>query len=226
VESKIKADGTPVTSADGDAEIAIRQALVTARPDDGFLGEEIGSKPSRNGRRWIVDGIDGTNGYVSGLPNWGTLIALEQDGEIRLDIISSPAQDKRWWAQSGCGAFTGTCDSNRNGRQIRVSTNTHTTANRVATLPLFKDLTPQSQRSIENALAGIHSLNLSQWSQQMKVAERDLDTCIWFCGVTWDHAAPSVIVKEASGRFSEHLGGSRLDARTGVLKQPLPQSIS
>jgi len=66
VESKIKADGTPVTSADGDAEIAIRQALVTARPDDGFLGEEIGSRPSRNGLRWIVDGIDGTNGYVSG----------------------------------------------------------------------------------------------------------------------------------------------------------------
>ena len=60
----------------------------------------------------------------------------------------------------------------------------------------------------------------------MKVAEGDLDACIWFCGDTWDHAAPSVIVKEASGRFSDHLGGSRLDARTGVLKQPLPQSNS
>ena len=69
VESKIKADGTPVTTADSDAEIAIRQALGTARPDDGFLGEEIGSRPSRNGRRWIVDGIDGTSGFVAGLPN-------------------------------------------------------------------------------------------------------------------------------------------------------------
>ncbi|MFM9171228.1 MAG: inositol monophosphatase family protein [Acidimicrobiaceae bacterium] len=125
VQSKIKADGTHVTTADGDAEIAIRQALGIARPDDGFLGEEIGSRPSRNGRRWIVDGIDGTSGFVAGLPNWGTLIALEQDGEITLGMISSPAQDKRWWAQSGFGAFTGTCDSNRNGRQIRVSPNTH-----------------------------------------------------------------------------------------------------
>jgi len=53
VQSKIKADGTHVTTADGDAEIAIRQALGTARPDDGFLGEEIGSKPSRNGRQWM-----------------------------------------------------------------------------------------------------------------------------------------------------------------------------
>jgi histidinol-phosphatase len=125
VQSKTKADGTHVTTADGDAEIAIRQALETARPDDGFLGEEIGSRPGRNGRRWIVDGIDGTSGFVAGLPNWGTLIALEQDGEITLGMISSPTQDKRWWAQSGCGAFTGTRDSNRNGRQIRVSTNTH-----------------------------------------------------------------------------------------------------
>ena len=48
VESKIKADGTPVTSADGDAEDAVRRALSAAHPDDGFLGEEIGSIPSRN----------------------------------------------------------------------------------------------------------------------------------------------------------------------------------
>ena len=179
MQSKTKADGTHLTTADGDDKIVIRQALGTARPDDGFIGEEIGSRPSRNGRRWIVDGIDGTNGYISGLPNWGTLIALEQEGEIPLGIILSPAQDKRWWAQSGFGAFTGTCDSNRNGRQIRVSTNTHTTANRVATLPLFKNSAPHAQLSIENARAGVPSLNLSQWSQQMKVAEGDLDACIW-----------------------------------------------
>ena len=179
MRSKIKADGTHVTTADGDAEIAIRQALRTARPDDGFIGEEIGSRPSRFGRRRIVDGIDGTNGYVSGLPNWGTPIALEQEGEITLGIISSPAQDKRWWAQSGFGAFTDTCDSNRNGRQIRVSTNKHMTANRVATLPLFKNLAPKAQLSVKDSLAGIPSLNLSQWSQQLKVAEGDLDACIW-----------------------------------------------
>ncbi|MFM7761453.1 MAG: inositol monophosphatase family protein, partial [Acidimicrobiaceae bacterium] len=155
-----------------------------------------------------------TSGFVAGLPNWGTLIALEQEVEITLGIISSPAQDKRWWAQSGFGAFTGTCDSNRNGRQIQVSTNTHTTANRVATLPLFKNLAPQAQLSIETELAGVPSPDLSQWSQQMKVAEGDLDACIWFCGDTWNHAAPSIIIQEAGGRFSDHFGGSRLDTRT------------
>jgi len=216
VQSKIKADGTYVTTADGDAEDAVLKALGAAHPDDGFLGEEIGSRPSRNGRRWIVDGIDGTSGFVAGLPTWGTLIALEQDGAIRLGMISSPAQDKRWWAQSGFGAFTGTCDSNRNGRQIRVSTNTHTTANRVATLPMFKNLAPQAQLSIESALAGVPSLNLSQWSQQMKVAEGELDACIWYCGDVWDHAAPSLIVEEAGGRFSDHKGGKRLDSRKAL----------
>ena len=215
VESKIKVDGTPVTSADGDAEDAVLKALGIAHPDDGFLGEEIGSIPSRNGRRWIVDGIDGTNGFVAGYQNWGTLISLEQEGEITLGIISSPAQDKRWWAQRGCGAFIGTCDSSRNGRTIRVSTNKHMTANRVATLPLFKNLAAQAQLSVKNALSGNSSLNLSEWSQQVKVAEGDLDACIWFCGDTWDHAAPSIIVQEAGGLFSDHSGGTRLDSRTG-----------
>jgi histidinol-phosphatase len=221
VAHKTKADGTVVTSADSDAEDAVLKALGTTRPDDGFLGEEIGSRPSRFGRRWIVDGIDGTNGFVTGLPNWGTLIALEQEGEITLGMISSPAQDKRWWAQRGSGAFTGTCDSNRSGRLIRVSTNKHTTANRVATLPLFKNLAPKAQLSVKDSLAGNPSLNLSRWSQQMKVAEGDLDACIWFCGGTWDHAAPSIIVQEAGGRFSDHSGGSRLDTRTGLYSNSL-----
>jgi len=56
VESKTKADGTPVTTADGDAEDAVLKALGATHPDDGFLGEEIGSRPTRNGRRWIVHG--------------------------------------------------------------------------------------------------------------------------------------------------------------------------
>ena len=46
VESKVKADGTLVTTADGDSEVAVRRALSADHPDDGFLGEEIGSKQS------------------------------------------------------------------------------------------------------------------------------------------------------------------------------------
>ncbi len=210
VAYRTKPDGTVVTSADIAAEDAAFKVLESTRPDDGFLGEEIGSRPSRSSRRWIMDGIDGTSGFIEGLPNWGSLIALEQDGEISLGVISSPAQDKRWWAQRGCGAFNGTCDSQRCGRPIQVSTNKYATANRVATLPLFKNLAPTSKLSVKNS-----------WSQQMKVAEGELDACIWFCGDTWDHAAPSIIVQEAGGRFSDHSGGSRLDTRTGLYSNSL-----
>ena len=55
----------------------------------------------------------------------------------------------------------------------------------------------------------------------MKVAEGDLDACIWIFGDTWAHAAPSIIVKEAGGHFSDHLGGGRLDSRTGLYSNSL-----
>jgi len=69
---------------------------------------------------------------------------------------------------------------------------------------LFKNLASQAQLSVETALTGAPSPNLSQWSQQMKIADGDIDACIWFYGDTLDHAAPSIIVQEAGGRFSDY----------------------
>ena len=151
VASKTKADGTPVTTADGEAEDAILRAVGAVHPDDGFLGEEIGSRQSRNERRWIVDGIDGTSGYVAGLTTWGTLIALEQRGEIILGVVSSPAQDKRWWARRDCGAFAGTCESNANGHSIRVSSNERAPNDRVLTLSVFNYLAHKDEIAVEEA---------------------------------------------------------------------------
>jgi histidinol-phosphatase len=54
------------------------------------------------------------------------------------------------------------------------------------------------------------------WSHQNRVAEGEADLCVWFCGDIWDHAAPSILVEEAGGRFSDHWGGTRLDSRTAV----------
>ena len=131
-------------------------------------------------------------------------------------MVSSPAQDKRWWARRDCRAFAGTCESNVNGHPIRVSSNKRTSTDQVLTLPVFNYLAHKDQIAVEDALSGRPPLNLSQWSQQMKVAEGKLDACIWFCGDIWDHTAPSVIVEEAGGRFSDHSGGSRLDSRTAI----------
>src|SRR4051794_28707350 len=85
-----KPDLTPVTEADRDVEAAIRARIAAERPGDGILGEEQGGSGSGR-RRWIVDPIDGTRNYSRGIPVWATLIALEEDGRLRLGVVSAPA---------------------------------------------------------------------------------------------------------------------------------------
>ena len=108
-----KADQTPVTQADQEAEAAIVERLRPAFPDVGFLGEEFGAQGSQS-RRWIVDPIDGTKNFVRGIPYWATLIALEEEGEVTLGIVHSPATGELYWARRGQGAWV-------DGAALRVS---------------------------------------------------------------------------------------------------------
>jgi len=109
----VKADLTPVTQADREAEQAIVAILGRAFPDVGVLGEEFGSRGSAE-RRWIIDPIDGTKNFVRRIPVWATLIALEDDGEIVAGVISNPATGDLFTARRGGGA-------QHNGARIRVS---------------------------------------------------------------------------------------------------------
>ena len=77
----IKADQTPVTQADREAERAITGILGRRFPDHGFLGEEFGETGPTE-RRWIIDPIDGTKNFVRHIPVWAVLIALEEGGEV------------------------------------------------------------------------------------------------------------------------------------------------
>jgi len=115
-----KPDLTPVSEADTAVERAIREMLAEVRPDDGVLGEEYGAPAEGGARRWIVDPIDGTKGYVRAIPVWATLLALHEDGEASVAVVSAPAMGRRWWAARGTGAFTddGLSDGNR---PLRVS---------------------------------------------------------------------------------------------------------
>jgi histidinol-phosphatase len=214
VEARTKIDGTPVTDADLDAEEAVLEALRAARPGDGFLGEEVGEYVGTSDRRWIVDGIDGTRFFAAGARTWGTLVALERDGEIVVALATSPAQGRRWWAERGTGTFTGSSLRARDSTRIRVSPRTDIAADRVVTLPSFSNLTLE-QRSVVERIAGGRPLD-RPWSHQHRVAEGEVDICVWFAGDVWDHAAPSLLVEEAGGRFSDHNGGRRLDTRTAV----------
>ena len=97
----------PVTEADRAAERAIRDLLSTRRPEDAILGEEYGPKPGTSGLTWVIDPIDGTRGFVSGTPTWGTLIALsDQTGPI-FGIIDQPYVGERFVGGFGQAEMTG-----------------------------------------------------------------------------------------------------------------------
>jgi len=118
-----KPDLTPVSDADLAVESAIRARLAVDRPGDQVVGEEFGGSADQiQGRRWIVDPIDGTKNFVRGVPIWATLIALV-DGPPGADpvvgVVSAPALARRWWAASGTGAFTRFADGPE--RRCRVS---------------------------------------------------------------------------------------------------------
>jgi histidinol-phosphatase len=87
----LKDDGSPVTLADREAERVIRDLLSARFPDDGFVGEEQGEENGRSGRRWIVDPIDGTRSFVHGVPLYGVMVALEEDGRPVLGVLHFPA---------------------------------------------------------------------------------------------------------------------------------------
>ena len=101
-----KPDLTPVTDADEAVEENIRRTLSRVRSRDAVTGEEQGTS-GHSQRRWIVDPIDGTKNFVRGVPVWATLISLAVDDEVVLGVVSAPMLQRRWWASTGNGAWTG-----------------------------------------------------------------------------------------------------------------------
>lgn len=104
VADKGASDGSvfdPVTAADKEAEQAMRALIERERPEDGILGEEFGEKPSRNGRRWVLDPVDGTRAFITGRHEWGSLIALEENGTPMLGIIDQPVLGERFVGANG-----------------------------------------------------------------------------------------------------------------------------
>lgn len=195
-----KPDLTPVTDADRAVESALREILAAERPQDAVLGEEYGA--SEGARRWIVDPIDGTRNYSRGIPVWATLIALEEDGAIRLGVVSSPALGRRWHAERGSGAWSGS-------DRIRVSS-VRFADDAVLSFALEQPLPTLATRAW-------HARGYGDFWSHMLVAEGAVDGAIDAIGVSvWDLAPIQVIVEEAGGRFSDFAGASRIDGGTAI----------
>src|SRR3954470_12251602 len=113
VTAETKSDESPVTAADRACEKLIVERLAREFPEDGVLGEEGANRECRNGRKWIIDPIDGTRDFVRGIPLWAILIGLEQDGEIVAGVAHCPGQNLTLWAGKGTGTIA-------NGERVQL----------------------------------------------------------------------------------------------------------
>ena len=100
VENKAEGSGDfdPVTLADKQAELEIRRVLQSFSPDIGFYGEEHETIAARCGLTWVVDPIDGTRAFMSGMPLWGTLIGLYNGEDAILGLMDQPFLKERYIA--------------------------------------------------------------------------------------------------------------------------------
>lgn len=197
---EIKADRTPVTTADRECEACIVDVLRAQFPDYGFLGEEFGEQPGNRSVRWIIDPIDGTKNFIRGIPFFATLIALEEDGEVTAGVMYAPALDDLLYAQKGQGAFA-------NGNPVHVSEVTqlqdamliHGGLNDLKARPCWSPFlhlveATSRQRGFGDAFG--HSL----------VAQGQAEVALEPEIKPWDVAATKIIVTEAGGRFSDFAG--------------------
>ena len=201
-----KPDLTPVTEADRAAEEALRRLLAERRPDDGVLGEEAGETAGTSGRRWILDPVDGTKNYSRGIPVWGTLIALEDEGEVVVGVVSAPALHRRWWGSRGGGAFA-------DGKTMRVSA-----VGRLeeAVVSFTRSGLATSAGTAELVRHAWHARTFSDFWAHMLVGEGSVDIALEPVMNVWDVAPLQVIVEEAGGRVTDDRGGPHVHGGPAV----------
>jgi histidinol phosphatase-like enzyme (inositol monophosphatase family) len=226
-----KADGSPVTRADREAERILRERIAAAWPDDAILGEEEGERPGTSGRRWILDPVDGTRSFTHGVPLYGTLLALESEAHerVELGVVYLPALREMMYAARGQGAFwtTDVGGAREATRPARVSavgrledalmcTTSVGGFAQVDRLDLYRRLRAAVGRD-------------RGWSDcygHMLVATGRAELMVDARMAVWDCAALQPIVEEAGGVFMDlagaatHRGGSALSVNA-ALAEPI-----
>jgi histidinol-phosphatase len=205
----VKADQTPVTQADQEAERAIVEILGKALPGCGFLGEEFGAQGPQD-RRWIIDPIDGTRNFVRHVPIWATLIALEEAGDVTVGVIHNPVTDELYAARRGGGASL-------NGERIAVSTLAEL---RRATF-LHAGLGIVRQQGWWDGFARLIDGTLSQrgpgdYLGYALVASGRGEIYAELDLKPWDIAPCKIVVEEAGGRFTDFEGRPTIYSGTAL----------
>jgi len=204
-----KPDHSPVSEVDKAIEEMARALARGRHPGLGVLGEEQGDDPGTAGARLIVDPIDGTVSFVRGIPVFGTLLAIEAEGEVVAGVASAPALGARWHAARESGAFSG-------ARRLRVS--------EMGDLHQAMLFHCELESGAAGPAAGIMRLmgkvsrtrGLGDFYQHVLVAEGAGEIAIDRIVHPWDIAALQVIVEEAGGRATGLAGERSIYAGTLV----------
>jgi histidinol-phosphatase len=200
VKVEHKADASPVTIADREAEQIIRGLVSQHFPNDGFLGEEFGDQPGASGFRWVIDPIDGTRSFVRHIPIWATLIGLEYKGEQIGGIAYVPVMNQMYRALRGDGAHM-------NDRRIRVSD----TATLADSLMCYSSIrwfqgAGREQTFLQLVKATQRQRGFGDFYGFTLLAEGACDLMLEHGVHEWDVSALKAIVEEAGGTFTDWNG--------------------
>jgi histidinol phosphatase-like enzyme (inositol monophosphatase family) len=201
-----KADGTPVTAADRDAERFLRTRLAERFPDDAVLGEEEPPTDGTSGRRWIIDPIDGTKAFTCGVPLYANLLALEDEHGIAIGVINLPALGETVWAGRGLG-----CWSDRGPAQV----SDHATLHGAYVMSSSFGHWPDGRVAALEAAGAV----LRTWGDgygYALVATGRVAAMVDPTVAPYDIAPMPVILAEAGGRYTDLDGASDIETGSGV----------
>ncbi|WP_424681534.1 inositol monophosphatase family protein [Frateuria sp. YIM B11624] len=192
-----KADATPVTVADREAEQVIRAVLARALPQVAIFGEEYGLEGARDGLLWLVDPLDGTKSFVRRTPFFSTQIALMDRGELVLGVSSAPVYGETMWARHGAGAWL-------DGERVNVAA-TDSLTQASLSIGNVKTLTADARWGALGALIRDSSRirGYGDFCHYHLLARGGLDLVIESDVNILDVAALAVIVREAGGVFTD-----------------------
>lgn len=211
-----KADTSPVTVADREAEAHIRGAIESRFPQDGIVGEEFGEIRPQAKRLWIVDPIDGTFSFVHGVPLYGVLIGVEEDNQPLLGVIHLPALGETVAAAMGEGCRW-------RGQRAQVSGTSELSDALWLTTDLDFDADAAGYSALDRLIGAAGPARV--WGDcygYVLVATGRADVMIDPRMYVWDCAALLPIIEEANGRFTDWQGrrtirGGNAVASNGVL---------
>ena len=214
-----KRDATPVTEADKQTEVLIRDRLAVSFPDDAILGEEFPGKDGTTGFRWILDPIDGTKSFVHGVPLFGTLIGIEYESKCVVGVCRFPALNEVVYAAKGTGAWWKIGDLEP--RPARVSGVTELADATFCTTNPSRWYSIGRRETYENLIG---SVQLARgWGDcfgHILVATGRAELMVDPSLNAWDAAALVPILEEAGGHFVDWTGEATIYGGSGLSVVP------